>query len=533
MCANNLENPLSSRSISTSFYLPWLIGLLVGLLYLLTLAPGVLWQDSGMFQVHIWQSDLRGRLGLALAHPLYIVLARAFTWIIPGDFAWRVNLFSAVCSAGAIALFFASLVRLTRLIWPALVAVALLALSHTFWTHAVIAEVYGLYALLLSLEMYLLVRYHQSTSPRKAWWLVSLFLVNGLNISNHLLALLHLPAYVIYTLLQVRARRIRISRLVFMLLALSIGAGLYEAMIIVQISRGSGFVDTVKSALFGIHWQNHVIGRIPDLTTLAKCLGYFLLNFPTPLLLLAPAGIYFALRDSRVRSVAAVWFGICTVAFIFALRYRVPDQYVFFFPCYIFTVVFIGLAVSRIGSAQPSKAFLSNKIVVLALALLPALIYELVPVVIARVEFLAHIADQALLVGGPVPGRDTYAYFLRPRKNADRSAEVFALAALELAQPDGLIIADNTTRNPIIYLQQVRGFYTGVYLAQGDDLQAGKEAKPNLAAVDRCLASGRKVFIVSPSRQSVLAEQLRAQGRFRLIPKYPLYEVQLLDLPPS
>ena len=114
-----------------------------------------------MFQVRIWHMDLFGRLGLALSHPLYIVLCRVFAGIIPGDFAWRVNLFSAVGSAGAIGLLFAGLRRLSRSQWTALVGVGLLAVTHTFWTYAVMAEVYGLYALLLAVEMYLLVRYQQ------------------------------------------------------------------------------------------------------------------------------------------------------------------------------------------------------------------------------------------------------------------------------------------------------------------------------------------------------------------------------------
>ena len=146
------------RAHSKPAYLPCLLGLLAGLLYLTSLALGVLWQDSGMFQVRVWQADLTGQLGLALSHPLYIVLCRAFARVIPGDFAWRVNLFSALCSAGAIGLLFAVIRRLSRSSWTALIAVGLLAVSHTFWTHAVIAEVYGLYALLLALEMYLLVR---------------------------------------------------------------------------------------------------------------------------------------------------------------------------------------------------------------------------------------------------------------------------------------------------------------------------------------------------------------------------------------
>ena len=87
---------MNKQHSSSRGYVPWLVGLLAGLLYLLTLAPGVFWQDSAMFQTRVWHTDLTGQLGLALSHPLYIVLCRAFTQIPLGDFAWRVNLFSAL-----------------------------------------------------------------------------------------------------------------------------------------------------------------------------------------------------------------------------------------------------------------------------------------------------------------------------------------------------------------------------------------------------------------------------------------------------
>ena len=510
-------------------YQPWLVGVLAGVLYLLTLAPGVLWQDSGMFQVRVWLADLTGQLGLALSHPLYIVLCRAFTAVVPGDFAWRVNLFSGVCSAAAIGFIFASLRRLSRSAWPALLSVVLLAVSHTFWTHAVIAEVYGLYALLLAAEMYLLVRYQQSNGPGNQWWLVGLLFVNGLNVSNHLLALLHLPAYGIYALIQLRAKRIQLKHLIFMALAGMVGARLYVAMIIDEIVRGAGVIDTVRSALFGLHWQDRVIGQMPDAGGLAKCLGYFLLNFPTPLLLLGPVGIYLALRDKQTRSVAAIWFSICGVAFVFAMRYRVADQYVFFFPCYIFTAVFVGLAVDHIGQLRPMMGRSVGKIIVLGLAVLPVLVYELGPSAVGEIPSLKRVADKALRIERAIGGRDSYTYFLRPRKNGQASAGEFCLAALRLAKPNGLIVAGDTVRNPMIYLQQVEGQYPDVYLPKGADLQAIREVPADLATVAGWLASGRRVFIVSSVRQRSLVDQLEADGRFRLVAKDPLYEVEYVE----
>ena len=79
----------------------WVAGsVLMGLgLYVLTCAPGVLWQDSSIFQLRVYYGDLRGTLGLPLAHPLYIMLAKVFSLLPFGEYAYRVNLFSGVCGA--------------------------------------------------------------------------------------------------------------------------------------------------------------------------------------------------------------------------------------------------------------------------------------------------------------------------------------------------------------------------------------------------------------------------------------------------
>ena len=165
------------------------------------------------------------------------------------------------------------------------------------------------------------------------------------------------------------------------------------------------------------------------------------------------------------------------------------------------------------------------RIAILMLTVLPALVYEGAPSVIPRISSLARITDKALRIERAIPGRDSYTYFLRPRKNGDHSARDFSMAALQLAEPEGLIVADNTTGNPIVYLQQVQQQYTRVYLSKRADLQADREVPASLATVDRWLALGRWVFIVSPVRERELVEQLEAQGRFNLVFRDPLYEV--------
>jgi hypothetical protein len=68
-------------------------------LYAATTQQGWAWQDSGIFQWRILNFNLTGRLGLALAHPLLILLGKAMSWLPLGAPAFRINLLSALGGA--------------------------------------------------------------------------------------------------------------------------------------------------------------------------------------------------------------------------------------------------------------------------------------------------------------------------------------------------------------------------------------------------------------------------------------------------
>ena len=132
----------SSGKVPAKSYLAVLAAAAV--LYIVTCAPGALWQDSGMFQYRIWHNDIEGGLGLALSHPLYHIIGIAIKHVPVGEFGYRVNLISAVTAAIAVANVFLLLRLWLKKSLPAAVGAVTLAVSWTFWQHACIAEVYTL-----------------------------------------------------------------------------------------------------------------------------------------------------------------------------------------------------------------------------------------------------------------------------------------------------------------------------------------------------------------------------------------------------
>lgn len=182
---------------------------------------------------------------LGIAHPtgyvLYVLLGKTFASLLPfGEIAWRYNVFSALCGALCIAVLTRLMLeifarhdeklhdeklhdvkpryrvlvvaqnRATTNSWPTLfaacVAGALLAGFYFFFSQCVLAEVYSLNALMLSLLLWCAWKWHDSfalqpTSSTRCeenlpdWrWLWTLGLLFGLSLNAHMSCVFALPA---------------------------------------------------------------------------------------------------------------------------------------------------------------------------------------------------------------------------------------------------------------------------------------------------------------------------------------------------
>jgi hypothetical protein len=178
-------------------------------LYVATLAPTVLPGDPGEFQF------VPPLLGIAhpTGYPLYCLLGWAWSHLPLGspldtpvaDVAYRMNLFSAVAAALAAGLIYPTALVLLRAALPALaptprrlvaaLAAAVLAVTPTLWSQAVIAEVYGLNTLLVVGFLYLLLVWGEEG---KGTYPFPAALCFGLGLAHHSTTLLLAPAGIAY-----------------------------------------------------------------------------------------------------------------------------------------------------------------------------------------------------------------------------------------------------------------------------------------------------------------------------------------------
>ncbi len=406
------------------------------LLYALTTQHGPAWQDSGIFQNRIRRFDLTGQMGLALAHPLLILLGKAFSALPFGGLAWRMNLVSAVCGALAVA----NVALLVRRLEPrrpaaAWFAAGALGLAHTPWWLSTICESQMVHAAVFTAELHVLLSLLRA--PRPGWALL-LGVANGLALTAHNLALLALPVYVLTVGVLCVRGRIAWSAPALLAVGWAVGGSGLLALV-AREARAEGLGPAVASALFGRRWRADVLGGSGR--AVAMGLGYVAYNLPNLVLPLAAAGLVGLWRRQRGAGVALTALG--GVALLFAVRYTVADQFMFFGPFYAVAAVLGGLgfaAAERRGGGLPSAA--------LAALLLGPTLYAVMPPV-------ARMASLPVPGRKDLPFRDPARYWLSPWKGREDSAERFARAALAEVPGGATIVADSSSGPPLAWVREV------------------------------------------------------------------------------
>lgn len=457
---------------SRQFPNPTLVGAACGfvalVLYWVTLAPGVCWQDSGVHQFRILSGMLENPYGLALSHPLHYWLGRAMLVLPSGstDPAWRLNLLSAISGAIGVGAVAALVGAITQRGVAAMLAGAALAIAHAYWVHSVVTETYTLAAALMGIEWLLLWRYSRRGEPAA---LLAVFMLNGLHVSNHLLGLLPLASYVVLALERVLRRRVHAGWLGVFGLGWVIAASPYLSLVLRHGMQSHDWMGTLHSALFGVGlggggYAKEVLNAAISWGLMKNALLVLGYNFPSLVIPLAIAGMA---RPARQRGVLFrnVMLGQTLLIAVFVLRYSIRDQYTFFVPLCAVLALWFGIGVdallryfeqygvrsrdpSGLVRVQPGSA---GPVVLVALTLstiAPLGVYAIFPSMAAQRGWLrSQMRD--------LPFRDEYRHFLQPWRGGDDTAAQYARAILAESPSSGLLMTDVTAGYALAYMQRV------------------------------------------------------------------------------
>ena len=461
--------------------------LIFTLLYALTCQHGVSWQDSGEYQWRVLHGDISGQMGIVRAHPLYIGAGQIIKTIPVGTLSGRLNFFSGLGMAIALANLAALLTLLTRRKWIGVFIAILLALTHTVWWLSTIAEVYTWSVAGLTAELWLLV-----LLVRKPSWkpLIGLAFVSGLGLSLHNFALLPIPVYLVLAIVLILKRRLGRWSLAAAAGAWMLGAGLYLELIVQEVLATGDIVLAMRSALFG-RYAPQVLNAVNVSKNFKANMALSSLNFISVLGPLAIIG-WFGIRRRLERTLAIAFGAITVIEVLFFVRYSVPDQFTFILP----TLIMLGISA---GIGLSILADLSRRVRICTLVLCIASVAAL-PVIYAAGPTVLRNAGVRINRGRKLPFRDEMRYWLTPWKHNEDSAERFSADALGLVAADSVILTDSTSVYPLLMMRDESSDFQGVQIADFDFSLPSYDDDPQ--EYRRVLAD-RSLYIVSLTGLSV------------------------------
>jgi hypothetical protein len=338
------------------------VGLVAFALYRSTLLPGVDFGDTGSLQTTVGSPIITSRA----AYPLYFAIGDAFVRLTGAEPAHALNLASALEGATACAITLLAAAELTGFTLTGIGTALLFAVSYTFWSQAVIAEVYALHLLFVSLTLHLLLRWASKPTLTR---LTAFFACYALSFGNHLSMILLAPAYATFLAVAAPAgfgSLLRPRVIGLAILCACAGAlqylGNLRALWLMPEAPYS-LVEGLQHFWFDVtksDWRDTMVLNVPRSMIWDHAAMYWFdlrQQFGIAAVPLAGAGLaHLTASDWR----RALLIGLAFVVnALFAYSYNVGDKHVFYLSSHLFLALLAGCgiaAASRIGPRARSLA---------------------------------------------------------------------------------------------------------------------------------------------------------------------------------
>jgi Protein of unknown function (DUF2723) len=335
-------------------------------LYHATLLPGLDFGDTGSLQTIVGTPLVTPRDG----YPLYFALGKLLLLITRAEPARALNLASALEAAIACGLLTLAAAELSGSIAAGVGSALLFAVSYTFWSQSIIAEVYALHIAFVSATVLLALRWSRAPSlPR----LVAFFAVYALGFGNHLSMILLAPGFTLFLLLSAPGgwRSMFAPRIVALAAGCAIAGALQYAWNMHTLwllpNPPDGVAEALQRFWFDVtktDWRDTMVMNVPrSLLGDHAAMYWFDLHeqfgFAGPPL--AAVGLAaLTLRNWRRGVLIAVLFG---TNLAFAYSYNVGDAHVFYLPSHLFVALLAAPAVTVFAGVNRASSALAAAVV--------------------------------------------------------------------------------------------------------------------------------------------------------------------------
>ena len=488
-------------------------------LYTSTLLPGQDLGDTAAFQAGAGDAAPTPRDG----YPLYFAVSGAFVHALSLEHAHAANMASAVVGALAVAVLGLAGAELAGSALAGLVAALLFAASYTFWSQAIIAEVYALHALMVSLSVLALLWWSRRPSiPR----LALVFFLVALGFGNHLSMVLLLPAFAVFLLVSapggprsvVRPRVILLAAVIALACSLQYlwNLSTVDAYRFHDLRQAAGdfWFDVTKS-----DWRASMVAAVPAQRMTDRLAMYWFdlrQQFGIAGVALAALGVPgLAVRDRR-RGLLLLLLWLA--AWGFAITYNVGDVHVFFIPSHLVVALWAGCGAGALLKAAGRLPKTAPRSGARLLRFGPRLAVGVL--LLAYPAWRAWDAWPALDRSGDTTPRE---YFDRLVSGLSPATDVFA-TALGWQQQNGLEYYSQHTR-PDLAIGPARPLLLHFPFLVGRNRELGRDVVLTEEAASLVRAAYGPAFAVEAD-QRLSAPPL--VDRLRALPKGALYAMSML-----
>ena len=522
----------------TDYWVALILALVALAAYLRTLAPDILYADSAEFQTLAYTFGITHSTG----YPIYLLLGRLIGLLPFYSPAWRISLLSAVGAAITIGGIYLLARYLTRSRVGAVLGGVALAISYTFWSQAVIAEVYTTGTAFI-VVITLLLFHWQSAPMKRNHVLLAAALLAGVGFGVHASVWLLAPPAILLVLWTLWWRRIPRSGWMRALAAGFVGAaaglGLFVIAFVAsdQLDPPTSFVRTtlepsraiwnlqpedfdspfsvLKMTVFSVQWGGSLFpeGELSFSQEWKRFIEQLTgLEFSHIAALIALAGAVIMVITQPIRGLFPPLAFLLSLFFI--LNYQTEDKQVFYLSLYIHVAVAIGTGIGFVLEyiqgllkSVPDRRY--HLLYVLPVLFFATLIIQ--PT--AAIRWRALRAGVADFVTEDYP-------FPVPHLNEPRYVAEMRLAQ---ADPNAVFVLEWRGLYATAYLAQVEHHLTDTLFLEsmpaGND---GKVAPTLISEIKSYLREGRQVFV--DQQYPGLAEN------FRFLPASGnLYELALKE----
>lgn len=354
---------------SSSFLWSVLLVIILVSVYVATLLPGVGWSgDTAKFQ-------FVGRvLGTphTTGYPTYIFLNYFFTKLFPiGSLAYKANLLSALFSIITSLFLFRIFILFDCKRVIAFITSLIFCLTYTLWSQSIVAEVYTLNILFVTIVLYFLLKWNKTKEDRNFFIACAFY---ALSFGNHLTMVTLLPAIIYF--IWVTDKKVFTSgrKMIMVALFFFVSALQYSYIFWRYYSPHTSYLEMqvpnferlwwyltgaqFKSKMFPFHITQIIHERIP--------MFYKLLIREYPYLILVAL-----LGTFRFKKTVNLFLFLCFLfPTIFAINYNIFEVFVYFIPSYLIIALYIGKGLELIASLLLKKGVISNPVVLILIPLI-------------------------------------------------------------------------------------------------------------------------------------------------------------------